>query len=178
MTEAIASAGLAVRRLGRADLVAYKALRDTLLEADPEAFTSDAATERSKLPGAFLGRLGLDRRDGGHFTLGAWHGDALVGAISAERDERVKVRHIVHIVGMMVRSEARGAGVGRRLLDECLALAREASGVELVTLSVTAGNAAAERLYARAGFVVYGTLRGAIKVDGRALDKNLMSLSL
>ena len=167
-----------VRRLGRDDLPAYKALRDEMLAAHPEAFTSDAATERAKAPSAYLGRLGLDRPDGGHFSLGAYQGIELVGAISCERDERLKVRHIGHIVGMMVRPQARGAGVGQALLDACIALARQADGIELMTLSVTAGNRAAECLYARAGFTVHGTLKGAIKLGVTALDKNLMSLAL
>jgi ribosomal protein S18 acetylase RimI-like enzyme len=167
-----------VRRLGRADVEAYKALRDAMLEAHPDAFTSDAPTERRKAATAYLGRLGLDRPEGGHFTLGAFQGEALVGAISCERDERVKVRHIGHVVGMMVCPPARGAGVARMLLDHCLALVRETDGMELLTLSVTAGNAAAERLYESAGFRTYGTLARAIKLGDTALDKTLMSLAL
>ena len=167
-----------VRRLGRADLDAYKALRDTMLQAHPDAFTSDAVTERAKAPIAYLDRLGLDRPEGGHFTLGAFHGDELVGAISCERDGRVKVRHIGHIIGMMVRDQARGNGVGRVLLERSVALAREADGLELLTLSVTAGNTAAERLYESAGFQLYGTLKRAIKLGNTTLDKNLMSLPL
>ena len=65
---------------------------------------------RAKEPTDYLQRLGLERRDGGHFVLGAWRGKRLVGAIGCERDERLKVRHIGHIIGMMVRPEARGAG--------------------------------------------------------------------
>jgi ribosomal protein S18 acetylase RimI-like enzyme len=169
---------IVVRRLERADLDAYKALRDTMLEMHPEAFTSDAATERAKAASAYLGRLGLDRPDGGSFALGAWRGAELLGAIACERDERRKVRHVGHIIGMMVRPEARGAGVGRALLDACIARAREASGLELLTLSVTAGNGPAERLYERRGFTRYGTLGRAIKLGDSYFDKNLMSLAL
>ena len=39
---------LTIRRMATRDLRAYKALRDAMLEAHPEAFTSDAMTERHR----------------------------------------------------------------------------------------------------------------------------------
>ena len=35
------------------------------------------------------------------FTLTAWHGERLIGAVTCERDARVKVSHVGKIVGMM-----------------------------------------------------------------------------
>ncbi len=167
-----------VRRLRALELGDYKALRDAMLAAHPDAFTSDAAAESSKNAQSYLPRLGLDRPQGGQFTLGAWDGRALVGAVSCERDMRLKVRHVGHLIGMMVADHAAGRGIGRALLQACIEQARAADGLELLTLSVTAGNAAAEHLYLRAGFVHYGTQLRAIKLDGRYHDKNLMILSL
>jgi len=65
---------------------------------------------------------------------------------------------------------ARGAGVGALLVEACIAEARHA-GLELLTLTVTAENASAVRLYERHGFAPYGTLRHALKVAGRYHDK-------
>ena len=165
-----------IRRLVPADLAAYKALRDHMLAAHPESFTSDPAPERA--PESYLSRLGLQRPEGGEFTLGAWQLGHLVGAVSCERDARAKVRHIGHIIGMMVRSEIRGQGIGRALLEACIAQARAADGLMMLTLTVTAGNAAAVHLYERAGFVRYGCLQRAILVDGVYHAKDQMSLSL
>ena len=167
-----------LRALRPGDLPAYKELRDEMLVRHPEAFTSDAETERSRPASAYLPRLGLDRPEGGQFTLGAWHDGQLLGAISCEREPRRKVRHIAHVIGMMVRAEARGAGLGRRLLDACIAEARRADGVELLTLTVTSGNAPAVRLYECAGFRRYGRLPHAMKVGGTYHDKDLMVLTL
>jgi ribosomal protein S18 acetylase RimI-like enzyme len=167
---------LLVRDVAADNLPAYKALRDELLALHPEAFTSDAETEQAKPASSYRARIGVG--DSARFTLGAWVGERLVGAISCERDERVKVRHIGHIVGMMVRAEARGRGVGRALLNACIAQARDARGIEMLTLSVTASNASAVALYEGAGFKRYGRLVHAIKLGDTYHDKDLMVLSL
>ena len=166
-----------IRRLVAADLLAYKVLRDDMLAAYPEAFTSSPTLERSAQ--SYHARLGLERADGGEFTLGAWDDEArLVGAITCERDPRPKVHHIGHLIGMMVRTEAQGAGTGRALLDACIAQARAADGLTMLTLTVTVGNDGAQNLYERAGFVACGQLPRAIRVDGRYHAKLTMRLML
>jgi len=166
-----------IRPLGAADLADYKRMRDDMLALHPEAFTSDAESEAQKEPADYLHRLGLDRRDGGHFVLGAWRARQLVGAIGCEREERLKVRHIGHVIGMMVRPEVRGQGIGALLLEACIAEARHA-GIEMLTLTVTAENASAVRLYERHRFIAYGTLRRALKIGNRYHDKLHMALTL
>ena len=169
---------VSIRRLAVLDLVAFKALRDSMLAAHPEAFTSDAAAEGERAPASYLDRFGADRADGGHFTLGAWRGERLVGALGCERDRRVKVRHIGHLIGMMVSADARGSGIGRSLLEVCIRTARDVPGFEMLTLTVTAGNDAAIHLYQSAGFTRYGSLPRAICVDGRYSAKEHMVLTL
>ena len=169
-------AELAIRALGEADLAAYKALRDHALAHHEEAFTSDAATEAQRNAESYRARLGSSPE--GNYTLGAWRGDRLVGAISCERDARSKVRHIGHIIGTMVMKDEQGQGVGRALLDALIARASADGEVQQLTLSVTAGNRAAVRLYESAGFTRYGSLPRAIRVAGRFFDKDLMVLSL
>lgn len=169
---------IAIRRIGEADLIAYKALRDTVLAAHPSAFTSDAEESRARSAESYRGRLGLDRPEDGDFTLGAWQAAGLVGAISCEREQRHKARHVAHLVGMMVLDQAQGRGVGRALLVECLRQARQCEGLEMLTLSVTAGNLSAVGLYERLGFVRYGTLPRAIKVAGHYHAKDQMMLVL
>ena len=169
---------LAIRRMTTRDLRAYKTLRDTMLEAHPEAFTSDALTERHRRADDYVPRLGLERPDGGHLMLGAWRDGGLLGAVGLERDERIKVRHIGHVVSMMVRESARGQGIGRALLDALIDAAREPAGLEMLTLSVTEVNASAVRLYERTGFFRFGTLHKAIKVGDRYHDKVHMVIYL
>ena len=162
--------GVVVRRLNAGDLRAYKVLRDDMLEGHPEAFTSDAQTEGHRRAEDYLPRLGLERPEGGHLTFGAWQATSLLGAIGLERDMRPKVRHIGHVVGMMVRDDAQSRGIGRMLLDALIEEAR-AAALELLTLTVTDGNASALRLYESTGFAHFGTLHKAIRVGARYHDK-------
>lgn len=168
-----------LRFLREADLPAYKALRDGMLARHPEAFTSDAETELHRDADSYRSRLNGGAGGGNLFTLGAWCGAQLVGAISCEREPRVKVRHIAHIVGMMVRDDLHGRGIGRLLLERALRVLQGEPSLELATLSVTRSNHGAVRLYERCGFQRYGRLEGALKLaDGSRLDKDLMSRRL
>jgi ribosomal protein S18 acetylase RimI-like enzyme len=168
---------LVVRPMVAPDLPAYKTLRDLLLALHPEAFSSDAQTERDRAPETYLSRVSAAGA-AWPFTLTAWLGPRLVGAITCEREPRLKTRHIGHIVGMMVHPESRGIGVGRALLDACIARCRAGGDVEMLTLSVTSGNEPALRLYEQAGFSRYGRLERAVKVAGRYHAKELMMLNL
>ena len=171
---------LQILPLTEADLPAYKALRDHALRHHEEAFTSDAATEALRTAQSYRARLGSRGDDGSAdgFSLGAWRGDRLVGAITCERDARTKVRHVGHIVGMMVTTDEQGQGVGRALLAALIARASADAELHQLTLSVTSSNGRAVRLYERAGFACYGTLPRAIRVAGRVFDKHLMQLHL
>lgn len=168
---------VSVRRLAAEDAIAYKQLRDAMLDGFPDAFTSDADTERSKPASGYVARF-VSEIDPARFSFGAWLTDGLVGAISCERDERMKVRHIGHVVGMMVRPQTQGQGVGRALLKACIAHACTVPELELLTLSVTSSNASAIALYERAGFVRYGRLPRAIKLGDGYFGKDLMMLEL
>ena len=171
---------LQVRELTSADVAAYKALRDEVLAFHEEAFTSDAASEALRTAQSYEKRLGAagDADEGQGFTIGAWRGDQLVGAITCERDARSKVRHIGHVVGMMVHIDMQSQGVGRALLEALIARATFDGSLMLLTLSVTADNHPALRLYEGAGFIRYGSLPRAMRVAGRFVDKDLMVLNL
>jgi len=166
--------GLRIRLMAAPDLAAYKALRDLMLASHPEAFTSDAETEMRRPPETYLSRVAGSADGGWPFTLTAWHGDWLCGAITCERDDRVKVRHIGHLIGMMVHPDASGRGVGRALLEACVALCLRRGNIEQLTLTVTSSGVAAIRLYERAGFVRYGRLERALCIGGRYHHKDLM----
>jgi ribosomal protein S18 acetylase RimI-like enzyme len=77
---------------------------------------------------------------------------------------------------MYVRPGARGIGLGRRLVEAVLDLARQR--VELIQLTVVQDNEQARRLYASLGFLDYGLEKNALKQDSRYYDEVLMAKNL
>lgn len=173
------AASVAIRAMLEPDLLAYKALRDAMLAGHPEAFTSDAETERLRDLASYRSRLAGGSNGMTLFTLLALDGSRVVGALTCEREPRHKVQHLANLVGMMVADTHRGRGIGRALLAAGLDRVRATPGLAQITLSVTAGNRAAIGLYRSAGFERYGHLPDAIRLpDGRRLGKDLMLLRL
>lgn len=172
-------AELSIRSMLEPDLLAYKALRDAMLAGHPEAFTSDAETESQRDLSSYRSRLAGGSNGATLFTFVALEGNRLVGAITCEREPRLKVQHIAHLIGMMVADTHRGRGIGRSLLVAAIARLKDTPGLAQVTLSVTASNRAAIGLYESQGFARYGCLPDAIRLaDGRRLSKDLMRLVL
>jgi ribosomal protein S18 acetylase RimI-like enzyme len=110
-------------------------------------------------------------------TLGGFAGGELVGTAGLSVPERAKQRHKGHIAAVYVAPAWRGTGLARGLIEGLVAHAR-ARGLAVVTLSVTAGNQAARRVYADAGFVTYGTEPRSLCVGGAFHDEALMALLL
>jgi ribosomal protein S18 acetylase RimI-like enzyme len=75
--------------------------------------------------------------------------------------------------GMYVRPNVRSGGIGRRLAEAIIDLARQR--VELIQLMVVSDNDQARRLYASLGFFEYGIEKKALKQDGRYYDEVLMA---
>jgi ribosomal protein S18 acetylase RimI-like enzyme len=86
----------------------------------------------------------------------AYDGDRLVGHVNVQR-ERHPVTHHVASLSIAVAADARGRGIGRRLMDEAIAWSTRA-GIEKLVLSVYPHNEAALALYRSVGFVEEGKL--------------------
>lgn len=160
-----------IRRLTPADVDAYRELRLLALRTSPTAFGSSYEEEAALRRTAFSSRL-----DGqAELQLfGAFAGEALVGMVGLGRLTARKEHHRAEVRSMFVRPEARGAGVGRQLLVHALRIADGMAGLRQVTLTVTAGNDSARRLYEAHGFALYGRLPEALLVDGTYYDDVLM----
>jgi ribosomal protein S18 acetylase RimI-like enzyme len=110
-------------------------------------------------------------------TLGGFVAGTLVGTAALVVPPRLKQRHKGHIVGVYIAPPWRRTGLARGLIDGLIQAAC-AQGLVLLTLSVTVGNIAAQRLYLRAGFVVYGVEPLSMRVGTEFLDEELMALRL
>lgn len=159
-----------LRRLTAEDAALYREIRLEGLVDSPHAFAGTLESERDEPLERFAARLT------GSFVLGAFRGARLVGVAGFYVQPKPKHTHKGMLWGMYVRPEARGAGIGRRLVEAIVAHARER--VELLQLAVVNDNAPARRLYASLGFVEYGRERHATKYRGRYHDDVLMALPL
>ena len=145
---------LTIARLTENDAPAYRAL---MLQAygEPDAFTS-TPQERVAAPASFwVGRLAHPQ--GLSVAFGALDAGELVGTVTLEFNDRAKTRHKAHVVGMYVRPDQQGKGLGTALLAAAVAHARTLAHVQVLNLTVTEGNTAALALYERAGFQAFGT---------------------
>lgn len=90
------------------------------------------------------------------------------------------LRSICHVAQatICVHKGYQKRGVGTKLLEALIALARESSTIEKIELNVRASNKRAIRLYKKMGFHQEGKLRNRVKVDGEYFDDILMALSV
>ncbi|MEZ5824748.1 MAG: N-acetyltransferase [Geminicoccaceae bacterium] len=80
----------------------------------------------------------------------------------------------VHIQDVWVHEDARGTGLGRRLIGECARHAAFAWGAAYLTLMVYEDNAGALGFYRRLGFV-QDTRDRPLHVDGTAFERLLVA---
>jgi RimJ/RimL family protein N-acetyltransferase len=101
----------------------------------------------------------------------------LVGQLNCKGGARRATHHAV-VLGMSVRQEWRGQGIGAALLTEAIRWARQSGLVSRIELQVYARNEAAIRLYQKFGFEIEGRRRQVIYQNGEYLDDLIMALLL
>lgn len=104
-------------------------------------------------------------------------GGEVVGLLNCFGGKRRATRHAATL-GISVRRDWRGRGVGTALLRRAVDWARATGVVTRLELEVYAANGGAVRLYERLGFVREGVRRRAVLHDGRFEDELVMALLL
>jgi len=157
---------LQIRRLETSDAALYRDIRLEALKKNPEAFGSTFEREDAQPLSWFEAAVG--RAD----IFGAFLDGTLAGIAGYAARESSKQAHKALLWGMYVRTAARNAGLGKRLVGAVLDHAR--GRVEMVQLTVVSENEAARRLYGALGFVEFGYEKRALKQAGRYYDEVLM----
>lgn len=102
--------------------------------------------------------------------------DEVVGMLGFRGHARPQLAHS-GVMALSVRRDFRRTGVGDRLMAALAAWVAEHAQVRRVELDVFVINTAARRLFAKHGFEVEGSMRGAVEVDGKLIDNLLMARS-
>lgn len=158
---------MTIQRLNPQHAMPYRTLMLEAYDLHPEAFTSSVA-ERAAMPLAWWeSRLDSDL----DLVLGAFDDGNLVGIVGLAFEPREKARHKATLFGMYVSAGFRHGGLGYQLVQAALAEARAHTGLQLIQLTVTAGNDAAFSLYQRCGFVQFGLEPLAVRVGEEYFDK-------
>jgi putative acetyltransferase len=149
--------------------------------SDAEALTRiyagrDAYSQTLQLPLQSLEvwRKRLAHNDDTQHTLVATVAGEVVGNLGLTRFTRPRRAHVGEI-GMGVRDDWQGKGVGSALLTAVLDLADNWLGLRRIELTVHADNAPAIALYRKFGFEVEGTHRAYAIRDGIYVDSLSMA---
>ena len=129
-----------------------------------------AGTLQLPLPSAEMWRQRLSEQEKGTFSLVACVEDEVVGEISLHTSPtRWRMRHVGSI-GMAVRDDRQGKGVGTTLMRAALDLADNWLNLTRLELHVYVDNAPAIALYKKFGFEIEGTHRRFAFRDGEYVD--------
>lgn len=159
---------MTIRQLTPADAARFQAVRLRGLADDETAFASSFEEERDRSLESVAALL-APRSDAAIF--GAFEQDELVGVVGLQREAMKKLSHKAQLWGMYVAPPWRSRGLGAQLLAHALHHAWTALGVSQVNLGVHTLNEAALKAYRAAGFEVFGTERGALRVRGQPQDE-------
>ena len=127
------------------------------------------------LPSAEMWRKRLSEKPEGIYALVACAGGEVVGDLGLETYPTYWRRRHVAQIGMAVRDDWQGRGVGTALMEAALDLADNWLNLTRVELSVYTDNAAAVALYKKFGFEIEGTHRRYAFRNGKYADAYSMA---
>lgn len=165
---------LTLRELTPADAAAYRTLRLAGLRAFPFAFRTDYEEALAQPLAWAERRLATP----GDIFFGAFDGEALVGAVCLRTQDGCKIRHAAELKALVVDPGRQRQGIGRALVAHLLAHARAQGHIRQLTLTVSDGNMAAQRLYDIHGFRPFGLEPDAFVLDGQYYAKQHRQLIL
>lgn len=108
--------------------------------------------------------------------IGAFFENSLIGWIDYNRGSFEEISHTASI-GMGVKKEYRGKGIGKELLKKCIESARS-NKIEKLELDVFSTNTVAYKVYKNIGFIEEGRRINKRKYNGEYEDLIQMGLFL
>src|SRR5258707_1314315 len=165
-----------LRLLTSADAEAFWHLRLEALRNDPASFADSAEEHQNTTVETARDRLGSGSPST-NFVVGMFEDGRLGATAGFYRSQHNKERHKGNVWGVYVRTESRGKGVARALMQEIIRRARSIDGIEQVLL-VASAHLPARKLYESLGFEGYGVEPRSLKISDEYVDDVLMALRL
>ncbi len=126
-------------------------------------------------PSIEVWRKRLEGPTEGYFSLVACAGDEVVGQLGLQTFPMSPRRRHVAELGMAVRDDWQGKGVGSALMQAAVDLADKWLNILRLELQVYTDNEPAVALYKKFGFVIEGTMKCFAYRDGQYIDAYAMS---
>lgn len=128
----------------------------------------------------YLSSLFVDFEFGNKVVVAAFMEDMLVGSCDVARDIANKERRKhVGALGISIKKEYRGEGLGEELMRTAIAEAQKyILGLRIITLHVYGKNDIAQSLYKKIGFIEYARLPEGVKYKDEFIDDISMYLPL
>ncbi len=130
-------------------------------------------TLQTPFPSADTWRKRLESAEGAYFIL-ACVDQEVVGQLGLHFPNSPRRRHVGQL-GMAVRDDWQGKGIGTALMQAAIDLADRWLNLRRLELEVYTDNEPAVRLYKKFGFVVEGTLVEFAFRDGQYVDAYMMA---
>ncbi len=125
-------------------------------------------------PSREIWRKRLAEPEEGRYSLAAVVGGEIVGHLGLSTEPRPRRKHAGGI-GMAVRDDFQGQGVGTALLEAAIDIADNWLNLQRLELTVFTDNEPAVRLYKKCGFEIEGTLKRHSFREGQYFDVYYMA---
>jgi RimJ/RimL family protein N-acetyltransferase len=145
------------------------------LLADPDVlhFTRVPEPPPEGFARSWVERYARGREDGTHFGFAAVDDDG--GFLALALAPKVDPEALEVELGYIVAPAARGRGIATEVVRRLTAWAFGELGAQRIYLLIDTGNAASERVAARAGYVREGVMRSVHLKQGRRIDQAVWS---
>ena len=142
----------------------------TSLPEDYQHYLDDMKKEEAFIEGIINSDLS--------YMIAVYVNDEIVGNCALNFFYNVKTRHR-GTIGIAIKEEYRGMGIGSLLFDEMIKIAKNREGVTQLELGVMKDNIVAKKLYASKGFIKTGEHPRELRLpNGEYLDGEYMVLYL
>lgn len=168
---------VSIEKLTKADWGAYKELRLRALREEPQAFDASFTSYANK-GDEYWKDIAVELTDARHLCLVAKRSGVIVAVGIVEFDDNEKTRHVADLTFLYVLPDARGAGIGKGLLEHMLAAVQSRPDILKVNVRVCSVQHAAVHLYTDVGFKQVSEMKQERYVEGVYYDDYKMSVFL